>query len=262
MTKKISNSIVFITGTFISNHCWNEWILYFESEGYTCIAPAWPYKDASAEDLRNRPADDPIASTTIASLTDHFAAIILALPEKPILIGHSLGGLIVQLLLQKELGTAGIAVHSFPPQGVNRFRFSFLKAVWEAMMLFTSDREIYLVSFRKWKYAIANGMNCEQQKELYYKYAVPESKKIIRDTFRCVTKIDFRKPHTPLLLTSGGNDKLVPASINYANYKKYATGNSITDYKEFKKHNHLVFGIPCWKEEADFILYWLQGINK
>jgi pimeloyl-ACP methyl ester carboxylesterase len=254
-------SIVFITGTFISNNCWDEWISYFENKGYKCIAPAWPYKDAPAEELRNRPANDPIALNTIASLTDHFADIIHALPHKPILVGHSLGGLVVQLLLQRGLGVAGIAIHSFPPQGVNRFRLSFLRALWETMMFFTSGHKTYLLSFRKWKYAFANGMLCEEQKQLYYKYVIPESKKIIRDTFKCSTNIDFKKPHVPLLFTSGGNDKLVPSSLNYSNYKKYTSNHSITDYKDFKDHNHLIFGQPAWRGEADFVLYWLEGLK-
>ena len=245
----------------MSNACWDEWIIWFESEGYKCVAPAWPFKDAPAEELRNRPSNDAIALNTISSLTEHFATIINALPEKPILVGHSLGGLVVQLLLQRDLGFAGVAIHSFPPQGVNRFRLSFLKAIWETMMLFTSSREIYLVSFRKWKYTIANGMDCDLQKELYYKYAIPESKKIIRDTFKCVTKIDFQKPQPPLLLTSGSNDKLVPSSINYSNYRKYLAGNSITDYKEFKNHNHLVFGNTAWANEARYILNWLRELK-
>jgi pimeloyl-ACP methyl ester carboxylesterase len=261
MSKYPFQSIVFITGTFIGNNCWDEWISYFESEGYNCIAPAWPYKNAPAEELRNRPVNDPIALNTIASLTDHFADIIYALPYKPILVGHSLGGLIVQLLLQRELGAAGIAIHSFPPRGVNLFRLSFLRAIWETMMLFTSSRETYLLSFRKWKYVFANGLTCEEQKELYYKYVIPESKKIIRDTFKCSTHINFKKPHVPLLFTSGGNDKLIPASLNLSNYKKYISDHSMTDYKEFKDHNHLIFGQPAWEEEADFILYWLQRLK-
>ena len=261
MTNHLAKSIVFITGTFIGNNCWDEWKIYFESKGFKCVAPAWPNKNASPEELRNRPANDPIASNTLTSLKDHFASIIRALPEKPILIGHSLGGLIVQLLLQQELGTAGVAIHSFPPQGVNRFWLSFLKAIWEAMVLFTSSRQTYLMSFSKWKYTIANGMDYEHQKELYYQYAIPESKKIIREAFKCVAKIDFNKPHAPLLLTSGSNDKLIPASLNYNNYEKYATGNSITDYIEFKAHTHLVFGVPDWRQGADFILHWLQGLK-
>lgn len=130
------------------------------------------------------------------------------------------------------------------------------------MMLFTSHRQTYLVSFRKWKYVFANGMNCEQQKELYYRYAIPESKKIIRDIFKCMIRINFRKPHAPLLLTSGSQDKLISPQLNRSNYKKYAAGNSVTDYRKFKGHNHLVFGHPEWRKEADFILYWLQAINK
>jgi pimeloyl-ACP methyl ester carboxylesterase len=261
MTENKPKSVVFLTGAFISNDCWDDWIVYFKSEGYNCIAPAWPYKNSSSEVLRNRPADDPIATNTIKSLTDHFAALIIGLREKPILIGHSLGGLVVQLLLQRELGVAGAAIHSFPPQGINNFRFSFLKAIWETMVLFTPRRKTYMMPFRKWKYAIANGLKYEQQKQLYYKYAIPESKRIIRDMYKCATKIDFKKAHVPLLFTSGGNDKLVPASLNYRNYKKYATGGSITDYREYKNHNHFVFGELAWKAEADFILCWLQRLR-
>lgn len=262
MPNPLPKSILFITGAFISNSCWDEWIIYFESNGYKCIAPVWPYKDAPAEELRNRPANDPIAFNTINSLTKHFANIIRKLPEAPILIGHSVGGLVVQLLLQHRLGAAGVAIHSFPPSGINRFGLSFLKPIWETMMLFTSNRETYLIPYRKWKYTIANGMTCEEQKQSYYTYAIPESKKIIRDTFKCLTKIDFSKSRAPLLLTSGSKDKLIPASLNYSNYKKHAAGNPNTDYKEFNGHTHLIFASPAWKKEADFILYWLQDIDK
>jgi len=158
------NSIVFITGTFISNTCWDEWIQQFENEGYKCIAPSWPFKNAPAEELRNRPERDSIASNTITSVTDYFASIISELTEKPILIGHSLGGLVVQLLLQRELAAAGVAIHSFPPHGVGKFTLSFLRAMWETIMLFTSAQETYMMSFSKWKYSIANGMTYEHQK--------------------------------------------------------------------------------------------------
>lgn len=256
------NLIVFITGAFIHHDCWDEWIIYFEREGYRCIAPPLPHKNASAEELRNRPAHDLVALNTIASLTDHFAAIVKELPAKPILIGHSLGGIVVQLLLQRGLGIAAVAMHSFPPAGINCLRFLFLKAIWESMALFTSANKTYLMPFNTWRYTVTNGMLYEQQKDLYYRLAVPESKRMIREAFRCVAKIDFKQPHPPLLLTSGNNDKLIPSSLSYFAYKKYAVGDSIADYKEFKDHSHLIFGHPAWKKEADFIRYWLQGINK
>lgn len=261
MTVTASRTVVFITGTFVSNECWNEWIDFLEKEGYKCIVPAWPYKNAPAEELRNRPATDPIAMNTLTSLVEYFAAIIKSLPGAPILIGHSLGGLIVQILLQKELGVAGVAIHPFPPHGINRFWLSFLKTIWETMVLFSSGKCTYLMSFNKWRYAIANGICYEKQKELYYEYVIPESKKVIREAFKCVAKIDFNKPHVPLLITSGSNDKLMPASLNYNNYKRYANDNSVTEYIEFKAHSHLVFGVPAWRKEAEAILNWLQGLN-
>jgi pimeloyl-ACP methyl ester carboxylesterase len=261
MTKPLPRSILFITGTFLSHNCWDEWKLYFESKGYKCLAPAWPYKNASTEDLRNWDSGSAIALNGLAALTDHFAAIVKNLPEKPIIIGHSLGGLIVQLLLQRGLGTAGVAIHSFPPRGLGAFRFSFLKTWWETMGFFTSTQKTYLMPFKKWKYAVANEMTDEQQRQLYYQYVLPESKQIIRDAFKRMAKINFSNPHAPLLLTSGSQDKIIPSSLNYYNYLKYKTGKSITDYKDFKDRNHLVFGHPAWTEDADFILYWLQGLN-
>jgi pimeloyl-ACP methyl ester carboxylesterase len=259
MTNNLSKSIVFITGVFIGNNCWDDWIVYFESNGYNCLAPAWPYKDAPAEELRNRHNDAGIASNRLADLVDYFATIVDKLPENPIIIGHSLGGLIVQLLLHRGLGSAGIAIHSFPPRGVSCPKFSLVKAVWEAMAFFTPINKSYLVSFKKWKYAIANGMGYELQKDLYYKYAIPESKLVVRDAFRCIEKIDFGKPHPPLLFTSGGDDHLIPASLNINNYKKYKTGKSIVEYKNFKGRNHLIFGHPAWVEDAGFILGWLRS---
>lgn len=262
MANRSAQSIVFITGAFIGNNCWDEWKSYFESEGYKCVAPAWPHREASPEELRNKPLNDLIASNTLTEVTNHFASIIDTFPEKPILIGHSLGGLIVQLMLQRELGFAGVAIHSFPPMGVNRFWLSFLKAIWEAMVLFSSSKKVYLMPFNKWRFTIANGMDYEQQKELYYQYAIPESKKVIREAFNCKAKIDFDKPHAPLLITSGSNDKLIPASLSYNNYNKYKNGNSVTEYIEFKSHTHLVFGALTWKKEADAVLHWLQTLGR
>ena len=260
MANNLTKSIVFITGAFIGNNCWDEWKVYFESKGYKCIAPAWPYKDASPEELRNRHPDFNIASNRLIDLTDYFAHVVNALPEKPIMIGHSLGGLIVQLLLQRGLGTAGVAIHSFSPEGLRGTKISFLKAIWEAMGFFTSTQKSYMIPFKKWKRIVVNGMSCEEQKQLFYKHATPESKLIIRDTFKAVTKIYFEKKRVPLLLISGSLDQIVSTSLNFESYKKYEMSNSITEFKIFKGHNHLVFGNATWREEAEFILHWLQRI--
>jgi len=259
--KTLPKSIVFISGTFLGNNCWNDWKAYYESKGYQCLAPAWPHKDADPEVLRNRHPDAAIASNRLAGLLDYFEAMIDELPDQPVLIGHSFGGLIVQKLLQRGIGEAGVAIHSFPPLEAGTFKLYFLKAWWGAMGLFTSTRKSYMIPFKKWRYAIANGMTCEQQKSLYYKYAIPESKLVIRDGYRNISRVDFKIPHAPLLLISGSQDKIIRSSLNYNNYLKYEMKNSITDYREFNGRNHLVFDHPAWKENADFVLYWLEGIK-
>ncbi|HXB08926.1 MAG TPA: alpha/beta hydrolase [Puia sp.] len=253
-----SKTIVFITGAFVSNRCWDEWRVYFEAKGYKTLAAPWPNKNAGAEELRSRHPDAAIAANRLAALTDYYSNMVEQLPEKPILIGHSIGGLLVQLLLQRELGAAGIAIHSVPPQGVMTFKWSFLKAGWGALGFFTSTRKSFLMSFKQWQYAFTNGMPCEEQKQAYYRFAIPESKLIVRDTITGAARIDFKKPHAPLLLTSGSTDNTIPASLNYSNYKRYRKGGSVTDYKEFKGRNHFVLGQSTWKEDAAFILDWIQ----
>ncbi|WP_114938395.1 alpha/beta hydrolase [Mucilaginibacter endophyticus] len=260
MEKKVSKTIVFITGAFVSNSSWDNWKTYFEEQGYNTLAPAWPHKNASACDLRQRQPDAAIASQRLAGLTEYFADIIKALPHKPILIGHSMGGLITQLLLQRGLGAAGVAIHSLQPKGVFTFKYSFYKAGWGPLGFFTSSKKSYLMSFREWQYAFTNGMTYEDQKQAYYDLATPESKLLVRDALTYDAWIDFNRPHTPLLFLAGGNDNFIPASLNYANYKKYSDKSSITDYRESESRNHYVLGQPTWTEDAEYIAGWLGAL--
>jgi pimeloyl-ACP methyl ester carboxylesterase len=168
-----------------------------------------------------------------------------------------MGGLITQLLVQEGLAAAGIAIHSLQPQGVFTFKFSFYKAGWPALGFFTNTNKTYLMSFPEWQYAFTNGMPFEAQKDAYYKLLVPESKLLIRDATTPAAKVDFAKPHVPLLFLSGSEDRFIPASLNHTNYKKYSHAQSVTDYKEFPGRNHFVLGQPGWQEIADHILNWI-----
>jgi len=253
-----SKTIVFITGAFVTNNCWDEWRTFFESKGYKTLAPAWPYKNASAETLRNSRSGELIASNRLESLTTYFESIVKALPEEPILIGHSIGGLIVQILVNRGWATAGIAIHSLAPLGVITFKFSFLKAGWGPLGFFTDTKKSFLMSFKQWQYAFTNGMTCEEQTAAYYNFLTPESKQLVRDGISKAAKVDFKQPHVPLLFLSGSTDNFIPASLNLDNYKKYSDKKSVTDYKEFKGRNHFVLGQPTWKEDADYILKWIE----
>lgn len=115
------------------------------------------------------------------------------------------------------------------------------------------------MSFSKWQYAFTNGMSCDEQKESYYRFAIPESKLVVRDTITSAAKVDFKKAHAPLLFIAGSSDHTIPASLNYSNYKKYKHPHSVTAFKEFPGRNHFVLGQPGWEEVAEYILEWIPA---
>ncbi|WP_415327670.1 alpha/beta hydrolase [Chryseobacterium sp. MMS23-Vi53] len=250
-------TILFITGAFVSNECWNEWKDFYNTKGYQTIAPSWPFKDASPEVLRKRHPDPQVASIRLTQLIEHYEKIAKSLPEKPIIIGHSIGGLIAQILNQRGLASVAVAIHSVPPQGIITFKFSFLKAGWGPLGFFTSTKKTFLMSFSQWQYAFTNGLPIEWQ-EKGYQLAIPESKLVVRDTITSAAKVDFSAPHQPLLLIAGGSDHTIPYQLNHDNYKKYSDKNSVTDYKLFPGRNHFVLGQPGWQEVAVYILEWIQ----
>jgi pimeloyl-ACP methyl ester carboxylesterase len=257
-TKK---TIMFITGTFISHACWKEWIVFFENEGYKTVAPPWLYKNELAVDLRQNHSESKIALIRLNNLLDYYTEIIDKLPEKPILIGHSYGGLLTQLLLQKELGSHGICINSIPPGNLMHFNFSFYKAIWNLSDCFSSTNKPFLMPFKTWQYYFANQMPFEKQKEAYEALLIPESKSVIRNVYSKSAKIDFKKKHNPLLFVSGSEDAFVPASLNYLNFKKYKNLHSITCYKEFQEGNHLSINQENWQTIAEFIANWLKKIS-
>lgn len=257
-----SKTIVFVTGAFVSNLGWKEWQKYFEDHGYKTYAPAWPHKDGSAQELRDRqPNDNALANLTLAELVDHYAAFVRSLPEKPIIIGHSLGGLITQILLNRDLAAAAIAIHSVPPQGIIPYEFSFLKSGWKAFGLFTSLNKTYLMSFKDWQYAFTNGMTLEEQVRAYEENTIPESKRVARGGLSSAAGVDFQKSHAPLLMIAGGTDNIIPASLNKRNFNRYRKNGSTIEFKEFKDNNHFVVGLPTWKTVADFTFNWISTVN-
>ena len=256
-----SKTVLFVTGAFVSNSCWDTWIDYFESKGYNAYAPPWPNKDASATELRRRHPDSELGLLTLDEVVKSYADFARSLPEKPIIIGHSMGGLITQLLIQKNLGVVGVAYHSVPPQGVLSFEFSFLKSLIPPLGLFKSKKKPYLMSFKHWQYTFTNGMPLEEQKAAYEAVTIPESRKAIWGALSKAAKIKFKNPHVPLLFVSGSTDHIMPASLNKKNAKSYKDPNSIVEYKEFEGRNHFAAGLDTWQEEADFILNWLNKIG-
>lgn len=253
-----SRTIVFITGAYVNHSCWDEWRTYFESKGYTTLAPPWPHKDADTITLRSRHPDRELAAVTLPDVIAGYTRIINNLPEMPVVIGHSFGGLIAQIMLNKGLAAACVAIHSVPPQGIIPYELNFLISNIKTLGFFTSVNKTYLMSPEKWKFAFTNGLSAAVQNDSYDKLVIPESKRVARGGLTSAAHVDFKKNHNPLLILAGSKDQCIPASLNRRTYKRYSKNkNSVTDFVE-KERNHYVLGLPTWKEDADYILNWIN----
>ncbi|MBL0745351.1 alpha/beta hydrolase [Chryseolinea lacunae] len=258
MTKIKSKTIVFITGAFVSHSCWEEWATFFQYQGYTTLVPPWPAKDADAETLRCRHPDAALAAVSLPDVIAHYTKIVQSLHEKPIVIGHSFGGLIAQIMLNKGFAAACVALHAVPPQGVIPYEFNFLKSNIGALGFFTSSKKTFLMSFEKWQFVFTNGLPFDVQRKGYFDFSIPESKRVLRGGLTSAAAVDFAKAHAPLLIVAGSQDHCIPSHLCKRVFKKYSHKESVTDFVE-KDRNHFVLGLPTWKADATHIVEWLRA---
>jgi len=253
-----SKTILFIHGMYMTPLCWEHWLDTFQAKGYRCIAPAWPDRDKPVQTLRKKHPDPQLGRLTLSQVIEHYANLIHMLEEKPILIGHSMGGLVVQLLLQRYEAIAGVAIDSAPPLGVITTDKAFLKSNWPHINPFISQSSPIQMTLERFQYTFVNDLPLEVQQAAFERYVVPESRRVPAQSLTKVAAIDFRSPHPPLLLVAGSNDHLIPASLNQTNYKKFKRSASITDFKEFAGRTHFIIGQPGWEEVADYVAAWLK----
>ena len=254
-----SKTIVLIHGMFMTSLCWEKWIPYYEAKGYRVFAPAWPGRDKSVEELRKAHPDPELAKLKLNHIVDHMEAFIKGLDEKPAIIGHSMGGLVVQILLQRDVAVAGIAIDPAPPAGVFTTEWSFVKSNFPAINPFLLSQPVQM-TFEHFQYAFANTLPLEEQRAAYDRYMVPESRGVPTSSLGSAGKVDFSKPHRPLLITAGEKDHIIPASLNRSNRNKYKAP-SVTDFKEFAGRDHFLIGSRGWEEVADTCLEWLKKIE-
>ncbi len=253
-----SKTILFIHGMYMTPLCWEKWVEYFQAKGYRCLAPAWPGRDQPMEALRQSGRDSPLSQLTLNDILNHLTEIIQALNEKPVLIGHSMGGLIVQLLVQRDLAAAGVAIDSAPPQGVITPSWSFLKSNWPHINPFAPQNEPVQMSLARFQYAFVNALPLAEQRAAYERYVVPESRRVPAQSLTGVAHIDFARPHAPLLLIAGSADHIIPAALNRSNYARYHHSPSVTDFKEFAGRTHFIIGQANWEEVAASVQQWLS----
>lgn len=104
-------------------------------------------------------------------------------------------------------------------------------------------------------------MTLEQTGIEYNKFVVPESRNIARSSTLNDGKIDFKKPHNPLLIIAGEKDNIIPSSLNKKNAEAYKDNNSKVDFKEFAGRTHYICGQKEWEEVAAYINEWITNLK-
>jgi pimeloyl-ACP methyl ester carboxylesterase len=264
----VNKTIVFIHGAWLTSLSWENFTSYFEKRGYTCLTPEWPHRDKSVAELRESTSPE-LAEIGAKELTDHFEGIIRALPEPPILIGHSFGGLIVQQLLDRGVGSAGIALDSVAPEGVLAVDWTVLKANSSVLFTWMGWDKVLTMSFEDFQYAFANASPEPQQQAWFDRYVVPESGRIFfQVAFAALDPthalhVNFKNSERgPLLLIAGEKDHLIPAHITKSNHDHYKESAARTDFHEFPGRSHILFAQDGWEEVAEFSASWLEQLAK
>jgi pimeloyl-ACP methyl ester carboxylesterase len=253
----MGGTIVFIHGMFLTPKSWEGWQRFFTARGFHCLAPAWPWHDGEPKALRHHiPAET--GHVALRDVVDEFAAVAAAQPEKPILIGHSVGGLVAQVLVNRGLARAGVCISSMAPNGMITFDWGFLRTGAAIANPLVGDTP-YRMTEKRFRGGFCNTMTEEQTHAAYAKYAVHESRNVLRGCLGPAGRVDLDRTHAPLLFVSGDQDHMFPEKLARKNADAYTPDAGVVDFKEFAGRGHFICGQPGWQEVASYIDGWLTA---
>ncbi len=257
--------VMFVHGAWLSSGSWENFVTYFGNRGYAVSAPEWPRKEGDVDKLREDA--EALEGLGLTEIVDHYEKEIRALDEPPVLIGHSFGGLIVELLLDRGLGRAGVAMSPAPPKGILVLPFSSLKAASPALAHPSRWHGVVPLTLEEFTYGFVNTFSAEEARAAYEKYAVPETGQIFFEAgfanfhFHPPTEVHFRNDdRAPLLIVGATKDNTVPASVARKQYEKYEKSTAQTDYVEFEGRPHLLMAAEGWEEVAADIETWVERV--
>lgn len=258
-----AKTILLIHGLWVTPRSWEKFQSYYEARGYRVLAPAWPGIKGEVADMQRDPSS--FNGIGIADVLAHYTRIIRALPELPIIIGHSYGGLITQILLDRGLGVAGVAIDSVPAKGIPILPWSTIEALTPALANPRNYKGTYLFPFARWWRVFANTLTEAEAHAAYANYAIAAPGRAIFDaalsnvTPGSQAAIDFKNAHRgPLLFIGGEKDVIMPAALNRKNFRKYRHSAAVTEYKEFPGRSHFIIGERGWEEVAEFAINWAE----
>lgn len=257
-------TILLIHGLWVTPRSWDNFKARYEARGYRVLAPAWPGITGEVEDMQRDPSS--FNGTGIAEVVAHYEKIIRALPEPPVIIGHSYGGLITQLLVDRGLAAAGVAIDSVPPKGIYVLPFSTYEALTPALVNPFNAKSTYMFPFARWWRVFANTLPEAEARAAYAEQAIAAPGRAIFQaglsnlTPGSLATVNFRNPtRAPLLIIGGEKDVIMPAAISRKIYAKHRASPTITAYKEFPARSHYLIAEKGWEEVADYALAWAEN---
>lgn len=255
--------IVLVHGLWMTPSSWDTWAGHFHAKGHEVIAPGWPGIDQrTPAEVRADPK--PLENRGIREIVDSYDAVIRALPQEPIIMGHSFGGIFTQMLLDRGLGIAGVGVEPGQPAGVMSLPFSTLKTGLPILSNPFKRKGAKPLSKKHFHYTFGNDLSRADSDVEWEASAVNSVNNVFFEGVLSlprkksgITAVDFLKPdRAPLLLISGGIDHVAPPAIQKAMLKKYAKGPSLVERVEFPGRTHRIVSQDGWQEVADYALTW------
>ena len=252
-------TVVLINGLWISALSWELWVQHYTNKGYRVIAADWPGRDGEIKQQRRDPSH--FAALGPAEIVDYYEQLIRELETPPIIIGHSFGGLVTQILLDRGWGAAGVAIAPAPVKGVRKLPLSSFKIALSALGNRFNKRETTSLSPKQFHETFANTLTEAQSRSAFTRYALPAPNRVLLQTMlanftrHAATIVNARNDtRAPLLLVAGGKDRFTPPSLVKANFDLYQESKAETDYKEFADQSN--FTLLREIKVADHVLGW------
>ena len=256
-----TKTIVFIHGLWMHSSSWQKWMDYFNEQGYKTLSPNWPGDSETVAESRKNP--EAIANRGVTEIVESYAKVIAKLPEPPIVIGHSFGGLIAQILLSKNLASGCIAINPAPLKGVWQLPLSVFKASFSILGNPFNYKKANSITFKQFCYGFANAIPKKEAKELYDLFTIPAPSKPLFQAATATFAGNETKVNTenttrgPLLITGGEKDNQAPPILGKASLKKY-NASVISEFKLFGNRRHSLVIDNGWAEVALYSLNWLK----
>ncbi len=255
-------TVVFVHGLWLLPSSWTRWAALFNEAGYAALAPGWPDDPETVTEANAAP--EVFAHKTVGQVANHIERFVGALNSKPALIGHSFGGLIVQMLAGRGLAAATVAIDAAPFRGILPLPISSLKSAWPVLGNPKNRNRAVPLTYEQFRFAFANAVSEDEAKELYETFAVPASGAPL---FEAATanllpwtevKVENNPNRGPLLVISGGKDNTVPWAISNATYKHQRHNPNVTEVVEMPGRGHALTIDSGWREVAETALSFVE----